>query len=30
MYRFLGSNGPKECLEFADYTCEAHCGRAIP
>ena len=30
MYRYLWSNGPKECLEFADYTIEEHFGRAIP
>ncbi len=30
MYRFLWSNGPKECLEFADYGFEEHFGRAIP
>ncbi len=30
MYRYLWSNGPKECLEFADYTFEKHFGRAIP
>lgn len=30
MYRYLWSNGPKECLEFADYTFEEHFGRAIP
>jgi len=30
MYRFLWSNGPKECLEFADYSFEEHFGRAIP
>jgi trimethylamine monooxygenase len=30
MYRFLWSNGPKECLEFADYPFEAHFGRPIP
>lgn len=29
MYRYLWSNGPKECLEFADYTFEAHFGRPI-
>ncbi len=29
MYRFLWSNGPKECLEFADYSFEEHFGRAI-
>ena len=30
MYRYLWSNGPKECLEFADYTFEEHFGQAIP
>lgn len=30
MYRYLWSNGPKECLEFADYTFEEHFGRIIP
>lgn len=30
MYRYLWSNGPKECLEFADYTFETHFGRSIP
>ena len=30
MYRFLWSNGPKECLEFADYSFEEHFGRPIP
>ncbi|ARW15913.1 NAD(P)-binding domain-containing protein [Komagataeibacter europaeus] len=30
MYRFLWSNGPKECLEFADYSFEEHFGREIP
>ncbi|MGR3913470.1 MAG: NAD(P)/FAD-dependent oxidoreductase [Gammaproteobacteria bacterium] len=29
MYRYLWSNGPKECLEFADYSFEEHFGRAI-
>jgi trimethylamine monooxygenase len=29
MYRYLWSNGPKECLEFADYTFEEHFGHAI-
>ena len=29
MYRYLWSNGPKECLEFADYTFEEHFGKAI-
>jgi len=30
MYRYLWSNGPKECLEFADYTFDEHFGRPIP
>ena len=30
MYRYLWSNGPKECLEFADYSFEEHFGKAIP
>ena len=30
MYRYLWSNGPKECLEFADYTFDQHFGRPIP
>ena len=30
MYRYLWSNGPKECLEFADYSFEEHFGNAIP
>ncbi len=30
MYRYLWSNGPKECLEFADYSFEQHFGRPIP
>jgi trimethylamine monooxygenase len=30
MYRYLWSNGPKECLEFADYTFDDHFGRPIP
>lgn len=29
MYRYLWSNGPKECLEFADYTFEEHFGHPI-
>ena len=29
MYRYLWSNGPKECLEFADYTFEEHFGKVI-
>ncbi len=29
MYRYLWSNGPKECLEFADYGFEEHFGRPI-
>ena len=30
MYRYLWSNGPKECLEFADYTFDKHFGKTIP
>ncbi len=30
MYRYLWSNGPKECLEFADYSFDKHFGTAIP
>lgn len=30
MYRYLWSNGPKECLEFADYPFEEHFGQRIP
>lgn len=30
MYRYLWSNGPKECLEFADYSFEKHFGKPIP
>lgn len=29
MYRNLWSNGPKEALEFADYTFDEHFGRAV-
>ncbi len=29
MYRYLWSNGPKEGLEFADYTFEVHFGKQI-
>lgn len=29
MYRYLWSNGPKECLEFADYTFDEHFGFPI-
>ena len=29
MYRYLWSNGPKECLEFADYSFEEHFGKQI-
>jgi trimethylamine monooxygenase len=29
MYRYLWSNGPKEALEFADYTFEEHFGKKI-
>ena len=30
MYRYLWSNGPKEALEFTDYSFEEHFGRPIP
>ncbi len=30
MYRYLWSNGPKECLEFGDYSFEKHFGKPIP
>ncbi len=30
MYRYRWSNGPKECIEFADYTFDEHFGRPIP
>jgi trimethylamine monooxygenase len=30
MYRYLWSNGPKEALEFADYSFEEHFGVPIP
>ena len=30
MYRYLWSNGPKEALEYPDYTFEQHYGKAIP
>ncbi|OWF43805.1 senecionine N-oxygenase-like [Mizuhopecten yessoensis] len=29
-YRDLWSNGPKECVEFPDYTFEDHFGKVIP
>lgn len=29
MYRYLWSNGPKEALEFADYTFDQHFGKQI-
>ncbi|MEM7169956.1 MAG: NAD(P)/FAD-dependent oxidoreductase [Pseudomonadota bacterium] len=29
MYRYLWSNGPKEALEFADYTFDEHFGQGI-
>jgi trimethylamine monooxygenase len=29
MYRYLWSNGPKECLEFSDYSFEEHFGEPI-
>ncbi|XP_060062603.1 trimethylamine monooxygenase-like isoform X2 [Ylistrum balloti] len=30
MYQDLWSNGPKECLEYPDYTFEDHFGKVIP
>lgn len=30
MYRYLWSNGPKEVMEFADYSFEEHFGKPIP
>ena len=27
MYRYLWTNGPKECLEFGDYSFEEHFGK---
>ncbi|MGI9301818.1 MAG: NAD(P)-binding domain-containing protein, partial [Gammaproteobacteria bacterium] len=30
MYRYLWSNGPKECLEFGDYSFDEHFGKTIP
>ena len=30
MYKYLWSNGPKECLEFGDYSFEKHFGKSIP
>ena len=30
MYRYLWSNGPKECLEMADYPFMEHFKKAIP
>ena len=30
MYRYLWSNGPKECLEFGDYSFDEHFGKPIP
>ena len=30
MYRYLWSNGPKECLEFADYSFDEHFQQPIP
>jgi len=30
MYRYLWTNGPKECLEFADYSFDDHFGKVIP
>ena len=29
MYRYLWSNGPKECLEFADYSFDEHFKKPI-
>ncbi|WP_143960622.1 flavin-containing monooxygenase [Litoribacter populi] len=29
MYKYLWSNGPKECLEFADYSFDEHFGKPI-
>src|SRR5690606_36716307 len=29
MYKYLWSNGPKECLEFADYSFDEHFGRPV-
>lgn len=29
MYKYLWSNGPKECLEFSDYSFTEHFGQAI-
>lgn len=30
MYRYLWSNGPKECLEFGDYSFDEHFKKSIP
>ena len=30
MYRYLWTNGPKESLEFGDYSFEEHFGKPIP
>ncbi|XP_074662396.1 trimethylamine monooxygenase-like [Tubulanus polymorphus] len=30
MYRYLWSNGPRECIEFPDYSFEEHFGKSIP
>ena len=30
MYRYLWSNGPRECLEFADYSFDRHFRQPIP
>ena len=30
MYRYLWSNGPKECLEYPDYSFEQHFVKEIP
>ncbi|MEO7317284.1 MAG: NAD(P)/FAD-dependent oxidoreductase [Ginsengibacter sp.] len=29
MYKYLWSNGPKECLEFSDYSFDEHFGKSI-
>ena len=30
MYKYLWSNGPKECLEFSNFTMEQHFGKKLP
>ena len=30
MYRYLWTNGPKECLEFGDYSFDEHFGQTLP